>query len=111
MRLSSSMHERVPASPLAHGVRDLDRDSLDVSTIRAIDADGRGVPPDAPTRITVRLLDADSHWLYASRRITTACQERMDIVPARGGLCSKAGLVRLGQGVLEGTKIRAHASK
>jgi hypothetical protein len=93
MRHSQSVHERVPARPLAHGVPDLDRDSLDVSTIRAIDADGRGVPSDAPTRITVRLLDADSHWLYASRWITTACQERMDIVPARGGLCSKAGLV------------------
>jgi hypothetical protein len=32
-------------------------------------------------------------------------------VPARGGLCSKAGLARLGQDALEGTKIRAHASK
>jgi hypothetical protein len=45
MRLSSSMHERVPAGPLAHGVRDLGRDLLDLSAIRAIDAADRGVPP------------------------------------------------------------------
>ena len=45
MRLPPSVHERVPAGPLAHGVRDLGRDSLDVSAIRAIDADDRGVPP------------------------------------------------------------------
>ena len=95
MRLSSSMHARVPAGPLAHGVRNLGRDSLDVSAIRAIDEADRGVPPYAPTRMTARLLDVDSHGPYASRRIATACQERMDVVSARGGLCSKAGLVRL----------------
>jgi len=38
----------------------------DVSAIRAIDAVDRGVPPDAPTRMTARLLDTDSHGLYAS---------------------------------------------
>ena len=45
MRLPPSVHERVPAGPLAHGVRALGRDSLDVSAIRTIDADDRGVPP------------------------------------------------------------------
>ena len=45
MRLPPSVHERVPARPLTHGVRDLGRDSLDVSAIRAIDAAARGVPP------------------------------------------------------------------
>jgi hypothetical protein len=46
MRLSPSVHERVPARPLAHGVRALGRDSLDVSVIRAaIDAADHGVPP------------------------------------------------------------------
>ena len=61
--------------------------------------------------MTARPLDTGSHGPYASRQIATACQERMDVVPARSGLCSKAGLARLGQGALEGTKIRAPASK
>ena len=61
--------------------------------------------------MTARPLDTGSHGPYASRQIATACQARMDVVPARSGLCSKAGLARLGQDALEGTKIRAHASK
>ena len=58
--------------------------------------------------MTARLLDTGSHGPYASRRIGHGLSERMDVVPARSGLCSKAGL---GQDALEGTKIRAHASK
>jgi hypothetical protein len=45
MRLPPSVHEQVPARPLAHGVRALGRDLLDVSAIRAIDAADHGVPP------------------------------------------------------------------
>ena len=95
MRFPPSVHARVPAGLPAHGGRNLGRDSLDVSAIRAIDEADRGVPPYAPTRMTARLLDVDSHGPYASRRIAKARQERMDVVSARGGLCSKAGLVRL----------------
>ena len=57
--------------------------------------------------MTARLLDVDSHGPYASRRIATACQGADECRVGAGRLCSKAGLVRLGQGVLEGTKIRA----
>ena len=43
------MHELVPAGHLAHFVRDLVRDSLDVSAILAIYAEDHGFLPYDPT--------------------------------------------------------------
>ena len=85
------------------------------------------------------LLYAYSQGLYASRRIAKACEERVDFMAvtarqspdfctisdfrkrhlsALGGLftqvlrlCQQAGLVSLGHVALDGTKIRANASK
>lgn len=89
--------------------------------------------------MTALLLYAYSQGLYASRRIAKACEERVDFMAvtarqspdfrtisdfrkrhlqARGGLftqvlqlCQQAGLVSLGHVALDGTKIRANASK
>ena len=66
--LPPSIHELVPAGHLAHFVRDMVRDSLDLSALSGL--------------------------------FTQVLQ-----------LCQKAGLVRLGHVALDGTKLRANASK
>jgi len=137
--LPPSIQELVPAGHLAHFVRDLVRDSLDVSAVLKTYDEDRGFPPYDPTMMVALLLYAYSQGLYASRRITKACQERVDVMAvtarqspdfrtisdfrkrhltALGGLftqvlqlCQKAGLVSLGHVALDGTKIRANASK
>ena len=137
--LPPSVQELVPAGHLAHFVRDLVRESLDVSAILTPYTEDRGFPPYDPTMMTALLLYAYSQGLYASRRIAKACEERVDVMavtarqspdfrtisdfrkrhlPALGGLftqvlqlCQKAGLVSLGHVALDGTKIRANASK
>ena len=137
--LPPSVQELVPAGQLAHFVRNLVRESLDVSAILKPDTEDRGFPPDAPTMMTALLRYADGPGLYASRRIAKAGEERGDCMAvtarhspdfrtisdvrtrqltARGGLftqglqlCQQAGLVSLGPVALDGTKIRANAAK
>ncbi|MBK7417590.1 MAG: IS1182 family transposase [Nitrospira sp.] len=137
--LPPSVQELVPAGHLAHFVRDLVRESLDLSAIVKTYTEDRGFPPYDPTMMVALLLYAYSQGLYASRRIAKACEERVDVMavtarqspdfrtisdfrkrhlPALGGLftqvlqlCQKAGLVSLGHVALDGTKIRANASK
>ena len=137
--LPPSVQELVPAGHLAHFVRDLVRDSLDVSAVLKTYDEDRGFPPYDPTMMVALLLYAYSQGLYASRRIAKACQERVDFMAvtarqspdfrtisdfrkrhlsALGGLFTqvlqlgqKAGLASLGHVALDGTKIRANASK
>jgi IS5 family transposase len=89
--------------------------------------------------MTALLLYAYSQGIYSSRRIDRACHERIDFMAVTGlsypdfrtisdfrkrhlkalsglfvqvlGLCRKAGLVKLGHVALDGTKIKANASK
>jgi IS5 family transposase len=89
--------------------------------------------------MTALLLYAYSQGIYSSRRIDRACHERVDFMAVTGlsypdfrtisefrkrhlgalsglfvqvlGLCRKAGLVKLGHVALDGTKIKANASK
>jgi transposase len=137
--LPPSVQELVPAGHLAHFVRDLVRESLNVSAILKPYTEDRGFPPYDPTMMTALRLYAYSQGLYASRRIAKACEERVDFMAvtarqspdfrtisdfrkrhlsARGGLftqglqlCQQAGLVSVGHVALDGTKIRANASK
>ncbi len=137
--LPPSIQELVPAGHLAHFVRDLVRESLDVSAILQTYPEDRGFPPYDPTMMVALLRYAYSQGLYASRRIAKACEERVDFMAvtarqspdfrtisdfrkrhrsALGGLCTQvlrlcqqAGLVSLGHVALDGTKIRANASK
>jgi transposase len=137
--LPPSVQELVPPGHLAHFVRDLVRESLDVSAILETYTEDRGFPPYDPTMMVALLLYAYCQGLYASRRIAKACEERVDVMAvtarqqpdfrtisdfrkrhltALGGLftqvlrlCQKAGLVALGHVALDGTKIRASASK
>lgn len=114
---------------------------LDISAITDLyeHGDGRGHPPYNPRMMVTLLLYAYSRGVFSSRRIMQACQERVTFrvivqndVPdfrtisdfrklhlsALEGLfvqvlrvCQRAGLVKLGHVSLDGTKIRANASR
>jgi transposase len=98
-----------------------------------------GQPPFDPTMMTALLLYAYCCGISSSRRIAEACRERVDFMSIVGldapdfrtisdfrkrhlkalgelfkqvlQLCEKAGLVKLGHVALDGTKIKANASK
>ena len=74
-----SVHELVPAGHLAHFVRDLVRDSLNLSAILKTDTEDRGCPPYDPVMMTVLLRYAYCQGRYASRGIARACEERVDV--------------------------------
>lgn len=137
--LPRSVHEFVPAGHVAHFVRDMVRDDLDLSAILDSYDEVRGYPPFDPRMMTALLLYGYSRGVYSSRRLARACEERLDFMAvtaqnrpdfrtiakfrrrhldALSGLfvqvlklCQKAGLVELGHVALDGTKIKANASK
>lgn len=138
--LPPSVMDFVPADHLAHFVRDTVREQLDLSEILApYEQEERGYPPYHPVMMCALLLYAYCQGIYSSRRIARACQERVDFMAvtglnrpdfrtvsdfrkrhlqALGGLfvqvlqlCRRAGLVSLGHVALDGTKIKANASK
>jgi len=139
MLLPPSVQELVPTGHLAHFIRDLVRDLLDLSAILDDYAEERGYPPYHPVMMTALLLYAYCQGIYSSRRIAAACEQRVDFMAvtalqkpdfrtisefrrrhlkALGALfgqvlvlCEQAGLVKLGHVALDGTKIRANASK
>ena len=139
MLLPPSVRELVPAGHLAHFVRDLVRDSLDLSAILDDYREERGYPPYHPVMMTALLLYSYCQGVYSSRRMAAACEQRVDFMaitalqqpdfrtisdfrkrhlPALGALfgqvlvlCEQAGLVKLGHVALDGTKIKANASK
>lgn len=124
---------------MAHFVRDLVRDQLDLSAIIGTYTEVRGYPPYDPTMMTALLLYGYSRGVYSSRRLARACEERLDFLAvtatnrpdfrtisdfrkrhlaALSGLfiqvlklCQKSGLVELGHVALDGTKMKANASK
>ena len=134
-----SVLDYVPLSHPAHFVRDLVRDDLDLEAIYASYEDARGAPAFHPAMMTALLLYAYTQGIYSSRRISRACEERLDFhavtastkpdfrtisefrkrhLKALSGLfvqvlklCAQAGLVKLGHVALDGTKIKANASK
>jgi len=137
--LPPSIEDLVPAGHVAHFVRDTVRNGLDLSAIMAVYDEDRGYPPYHPGIMTALLLYGYSQGIYSSRRIAKACEERLDFAALTGlqrpdfrtiaefrkrhlaalsglfvqvlGLCRAAGLVKLGHVALDGTKIRANASK
>ena len=124
---------------LAGFVLDLVREEIDLAAI-TVSYDGeRGQPPFDPVMMTALLLYSYCCGIYASRRIAQACRERVDFMSivaldppdfrtvsefrrrhlkSLGALftqilhlCERAGLVKLGHVALDGTKIKANASK
>ncbi len=139
MLLPPSVQELVPAGHLAHFIRDLVRDGLDLSAILDTYAEERGFPPYHPVMMTALLLYSYCQGIYSSRRMAQACEQRVDFMAvtalqkpdfrtisdfrkrhlkALGALfgqvlvlCERTGLVKLGHVALDGTKIKANASK
>jgi transposase len=137
--LPPSVEDFVPAGHLAHFVRDTVRETLDLSSILSAYEEERGYPPYHPAMMTALLLYGYSQGIYSSRRLAKACEERVDVMAVTGmsrpdfrtisdfrkrhlkalsglfvqvlELCRAAGLVKLGHVALDGTKIKANASK
>jgi len=137
--LALCVQELVPPGHLAHFVRDVVRDSLDLSAILGEYQEERGYPPYHPAMMTALLLYSYCQGVYSSRRIAQACEQRVDFMAVRamqhpdfrtislfrkrhlkalGGLfgqvlrlCAEAGLVKLGHVALDGTKMPVNASK
>lgn len=137
--LPPAISDLVPAEHPAHFIRELVRTELDLGTVFASYEGVKGKPPFHPAMMTAVLLYAYTQGIYSSRRIAKACAERVDFMAvtgmqtpdfrtintfrrrhlaALGGLfvqvlqlCRRAGLVRLGHVAMDGSKIKANASK
>lgn len=137
--LPPSLLDFVPGDHPAHFIRELVRESLDLSAIFDTYMEERGFPPYHPGMMTALLLYSYTQGVFSSRKIAKACQERVDFMAVTGmhkpdfrtvskfrvrhmealsglfvqilGLCREAGLVKLGHVALDGTKIKANASK
>jgi transposase len=134
-----SVQDFVPADHLSRFVVSLVRESLDLKAIYAAYRGEKGQPPYDPAMMVALLLYSYAVGLYSSRRIARACAERTDFVMIVAldapdfrtisafrrrhlaalselfvqvlRLAEAAGLVKLGHVALDGTKIRANASK
>ena len=137
--LAASIHEFVPAGHLAQFVRDTVREGLDLTAILESYAEERGHPPYHPGMMVALLRYGYSRGVYSSRRLAQACEERVDFMAVTGlnkpdfrtisgfrhrhlkaladlfvqvlKLCRSAGLVRLGHVAVDGTKLKANASR
>jgi transposase len=137
--LPPSVQDFVPKDHLSRFIVALVRESLDLGEIEGAYASALGQPPFDPRMMTALLLNGYASGIYSSRRIAKACAERADfmMIAALDGpdfrtisdfrkrhlkalaglfvqvlkLAEKAGLVRLGHVALDGTKIKANASK
>jgi transposase len=137
--LPPSVQDYVPKDHLARFVLALVRESLDLKAVTLSYRSSLGQPPFDPRMMVALLLYAYCCGLYSSRRIAKACSERADFMmivaldppdfrtisdfrkrhlAALAGLfvqvlrvCEQTGLVTLGHVALDGTKIKANASK
>lgn len=139
MMFPPSVQDFVPPGHLAHFVRNTVLEALDLSAILDSYSEERGYPPYHPAMMMALLLYAYSQGIYSSRRIAKGCEERVDFMAVTGmqrpdfrtisefrrrhlaavgqlfvqvlRLCQEAGLVKLGHVALDGTKVKANASK
>ena len=136
--LPPSVQDFVPDDHLSRFILSLVAECLDLPAISNSYASALGQPPFDPRMMTA-LLNGYASGVYSSRRIAKACIERADFMmiaaldppdfrtisdfrkrhlEALAGLfvqvlklAEKAGLVKLGHVALDGTKIKANASK
>ncbi len=137
--LPPSVQDYVPGDHRSRLIVSLVRESLDLSAIIGSYTSGLGQPPFDPRLMTALLLHGYASGLYSSRRMARAAVERADFMMIVAGdppdfrtisefrrrhlkalaalfvqvlkLAEKAGLVKLGHVALDGTKIKANASK
>lgn len=138
--LPPSLQDWLPARHLARFVSDIVETSLDLSAITSVyESEERGQPPYHPVMMVKVLIYAYCVGLPSSRKIArgviedvalrflaannapnfrTIADFRKEHLPALKGLfvqvlrlCQKAGMVKLGHIALDGTKMKANASK
>jgi transposase len=137
--LPPSVQDYVAKDHVSRLIVALVRESLDLCEITGSYRSGLGQPPFDPRMMTALLLHGYASGLYSSRRIAKAAEERADFMMIVAGdvpdfrtisefrkrhlkalaclfvqvlkLAEKAGLVKLGHVALDGTKIKANASK
>lgn len=137
--LPASVTDYVPSDHLSRLIVSVVRESLDLSAIESSYRSGMGQPPFDPQMMTALLLHAYASGVYGSRRIAKASRERADFMMIVASdppdfrtisefrrrhlealaalfvqvlrLAERAGLVKLGHVSLDGTKIKANASK
>jgi transposase len=137
--LPPSVQDYVPQDHLSRFIVALVREELDLSAIVGSYGSVLGQPPFDPRMMTALLLHGYASGIYSSRRIVKAAVERADFLMIVAGdapdfrtlsefrrrhlqalshlfvqvlrLAEKAGLVKLGHVALDGTKIKANASK
>src|SRR5438132_7068258 len=137
--LPPRVQDYVPKDHLSRLVVALVREELDLSAISGSYRSALGQPPFDPRLMTAVLLHGYARGIYAWRRIRRAAAERGDFMMIVAGdppdfrtisefrrrhlkalaglfvqvlkLAEKAGLVKLGHVALDGTKIKANASK
>ena len=137
--LPPSVQDYVPKDHLSRLIVALVREELALSAIESSYKSGLGQPRFDPRLMTALLLHGYASGLYSSRRIARAAVERADFMMIVAGdppdfrtlslfrkrhlealaglfvqvlkLAEKAGLVKLGHVALDGTKIKANASK
>jgi len=137
--LPPSPREWLPEGDLVYFMLDVVK-TLDLSEItRRYEQEDRGFPPFHPRMMVTLLLYAYCMGVYSSRRIQKLCERdaayrvivgedvpnfrtisdfRKDHLPALEGLfvqvlrlCAEAGLVKVGLVSLDGTKVKANASR
>ncbi len=137
--LPPSVQDYVPKDHLSRLIVALVREELDLIEISGSYRSVLGQPPFDPRMMTALLLHGYASGIYSSRRIAKAAVERADFMMIVAGdppdfrtisefrrrhltalaglfvqvlkLAEKAGLVKLGHVALDGTKIKANASK
>lgn len=137
--LPPSVQDYVAKDHLSRLIVALVREELDLSAIAGSYRSVLGQPPFDPRLMTALLLHGYASGIYSSRRIAKACVERADFMMIVAGdapdfrtvsefrrrhlkalaalfvqvlqLAAKAGLVTLGHVALDGTKIKANASR
>jgi transposase len=137
--LPPSVEDYVPQDHLSRLIVMLVREELDLSAIAGSYTSVLGQPPFDPRMMTALLLHGYASGTYSSRRIARAAVERADFMMIVAGdppdfrtisefrkrhlqtlaglfvgvlkLAEKAGLVKLGHVALDGTKLKANASK
>ena len=70
----------VPEGHLAHFIRNVVSEELDLSEILESYSEERGYPPYHPVMMTAVLLYANAVGIYSSRRMARACEERVDFM-------------------------------
>lgn len=137
--LPPSLDDWLPAEHMARFVADLVDEHLDLSRITTAYTEGRGGPPYDPRLMVRILLYGYTTGVRSSRKLEAACVDvvafrwlaaghgpdyraiarfRKRHLSALGhlfvqalALCQAAGMVSLGRVALDGTKVRANASK